>query len=349
LSSAIMIKRIFVLLFIASLHFNIYGDWKIEVSEYLSNKDYNRAIDLLLRNLIKDAPNPIASGLLAYSYNKQKNKNDEYKWLQEYFENYRGTEIIFTFLDNFTYNEVLNYLRTWKRKYPLITEIALIDSEIYKRSTPPEKIVIGIEIENPAYYRLSDDKKLIKGGLFNRGFNSFSLTAYELFENSGSHIYILDLKAEDLFLKKELEIDIQLDSQVITKRADEQSRDFEYNLSLYIGDELIIASKKFHHEKLSWKFEIPAPTSNLSPLIPPEKVDPRKEDFTAHSFSIPDAVAGVLGLIKGLKKKESEEEKVSYFQKTKRLTTTFIRKNLEGIEKEVRAVIMLKTRHLKIS
>jgi hypothetical protein len=81
-------------------------------------------------------------------------------------------------------------------------------------------------------------------------------------------------------------------------------------------------------------------------LIPPEKIDPRKEDYTAHSFSIPEAVAGVLGLIKGLKKKESEEEKVSYFQKTKRLTTTFIRKNLEGIEKEVRAVIRLKTRHL---
>ena len=343
-----MTKRIFVLLFIASLHFNLFGDWKTEVSEHLGNKDYKGAIDLLLRNFKKDVPNPIISGLLAYSHNRLKNKNDEYKWLQEYFETYRGTEIIFTFLGNSTYMDVFNYIRTWKRKYPLVTEIALIDREIYKRSILPGKIVIGVDIENPAYYKLSDDKKIIKAGLFNRGFNSFSLAAHELFDNSGSHIYILDLKTEDLFLKKELEIDIQLDSQVVIKKTDEKAKSIEYNLSLYIGDELIISSKKLHHEKSSWKFEIPAPTSNLSPLIPPEKIDPRKEDYTSNSFSIPAAVAGVLQLIKGLKKKERAEEKVSYFQKSKQLTTTFIRKDFEGIEKEVRAVIRLKTRQLKI-
>ena len=346
MSSVMMIKRIFVLLFILSFHINLFGDWKTEAAAHLVNRDYKEAIDVLLRNFKKDVPNPIISGLLAYSYNRLDSKNEEYKWLQEYFENYRGTEIIFFFLDNSTYGDISNYIKTWKRKYPLITELALIDSEIYKRSTPPDKIVIGVDIENPAYYKLSDGKKIIKGGLFNRGFNSFSLAAHELWENSGSHIYILDLKAEDLLLKKELEIDIQLDSQVVTKKADEKARDIEYNLSMFIGDELIISSKKLHHEKLSWKFEIPAPTSNLSPLIPPEKVDPRKEDYTSNSFSIPAAVAGVLQLIKGLKKKESTEERVSYFQKSKQLTTTFIRKDLEGIEKEVRAVIRLKTRQL---
>lgn len=349
MSSVMMIKKISVLLFIASLHFNLFGDWKTEVSEHLGNKDYKGAIDLLIKNFKKDIPNPIVSGLLAYSYNRLKNKNDEHQWVQEYFENYRGTEIIFIFLDNSTYGDVSNYIKTWKIKYPLITEIALIDSEIYKRPTPPDKIVIGVDIENPAYYKLSDDKKIIRGGLFNRGFNSFSLAAQELFDNSGSHMYILDLKTDDLLLKKELEIDIQLDSQVITKKTEDEARNIEYNLSLYIGDELIISSKKLHHEKLSWKVEIPAPTSNLSPLIPPEKVDPSKEDYTLNSFSIQDAVAGVLQLIKGLKKKESAEEKVSYFQKTRQLTTTFIRKNLEGTEKEVRAVIRLKTKHLKIS
>lgn len=343
-----MNKKILVLLFIVSLHFNLFGDWKTEVSEHLGIKDYKGAIELLLRNFKKEAPNPIIGGLLAYSYDKLNNKNGEYRWLQEYFETYRGTEIIFTFLDNSTYMDVSHYIRTWKRKYPLITEIALIDSEIYKRSIPPDKIVIGVDIENPAYYKLSDDKKIIKAGLFSRGFNSFSLAAHELFQNSGSHIYILDIKAEDLYLKKELEVDIQLASQIITKKTDEKPRNIEYNLSMFIGDELIISSRKLHQEKLSWKFEIPAPTTNLSPLIPPEKVDPRKEDYTSHSFSIPAAVAGVLQLIKGLKKKESPEERVSYFQKSKQLTTTFIRKNLDGIEKEVRAVIRLKTRQLKI-
>ena len=198
LSSVMMIKRIFVLLFIVSFHFNLFGDWKTEVSEQLGSGDYTGAIDLLLRNFKKDIPNPIISGLLAYSHNRLKNKNDEYKWLQEYFETYRGTEIIFTFLDNSTYMDVFNYLGIWKRKYPLITEIALIDREIYKRSTPPDKIVIGVDIENPAYYKLSDDKKIIKAGLFNRGFNSFSLAAHELFDTSGSHIYILDLNQREI-------------------------------------------------------------------------------------------------------------------------------------------------------
>ncbi len=345
MSLAMMIKRIFVLLFIGSLHFNLFGDWKTEVSEHLINRDYKGTIDLLLRNFKKDIPNPIVSGLLAYSYNRVKNKNDEYKWLQEYFENYRGTEIIFIFLDPSIYTKVSDYIMTWKRKYPMITRISLIDSEVFKRPILPDKIVVGIDIENPAYYKLSEDEKIIKGGLFNRGFNSFSLAARELFENSGSHIYLLDLKVEDLYLKKELEIDIQLDSQVTTKKTEETARDIEYNLSLFIGDELIISSQKLHHEKVSWKFEIPAPTANLSPMIPPEKIDPSKADYTSTSFSIPAAVAGILQLIKGIKKKDSAEEKVSYFQRSNQLTTTFIRRNLEGLEKEVKAIIRLKTKH----
>ncbi|UCC41633.1 MAG: hypothetical protein JSV96_09550 [Candidatus Aminicenantes bacterium] len=334
---------------VINLHFVQYGDWKTEVSETLGNKDYKGTIDLLLRNVKKDIPYPIVNGLLAYSYYKLKNTNGEYKWLQEYIETYRGTEFIFLFLDDQTFADVSDYMKTWKRKYPLITEIALIDSEIYKRFTPPDKIVLGIDIENPAYYKLYHGKKIIKGGLLNRGFNSLSIGAHELFKNSGSHVYLLDIKTEDLFLKKELEIDIQLDTQFATKKAEVRVRNIEYNLSLFIGDELIISSKKLHQEKLSWKFKIPAATTNLSPLIPPEKADPSKADYSLNSFSIPGAVAGILQLIEGLKKKESPEEKVSYFQKGKQLTTTFIRKNWEGINKEVKAVIRLKTRHLKIS
>lgn len=342
-----MIKRVFVLLFIGSLNLNLFGDWKTEVSALIVNRDYKGAIDLLLRNSQKDIPNPTISGLLAYSYNRLKNKNEEYKWLQEYFEYYRGTEIIFIFLDASTYGKVSDYIMTWKRKYPLITAISLIDSEDFKRPIPPNKIVVGIDIENPAYYKLSEDNKIIKGGLLNRGYNSFSLAARELFENSGSHIYLLDLKVEDLYLKKELEIDIQIDSQVTTKKTEVTIKDIKYNLSLFIGDELIISSQKLHHEKVSWKFEIPAPTANLSPMIPPEKIDPSKVDYTSNSFSIPAAVAGILQLIKGIKKKDSAEEKASYFQRTKQLTTTFIRRNREGLDKEVNAIIRLKTSHLK--
>jgi len=339
-----MIKKIFTLLLVLGwFHFGLYADWKSDISDYFGNKkDYKGAIDYLLGNFEKTDKihNPIFKGLMAYSFHKLNNKNDEYKWLKEYFETYRGEEIIFSFLDDSTYAEISGYLIAWKRKYPLITETALIDGKIYNSSIPPAKIEIGIDIKNDAYYKLSDRNNIIKGGLLKKGFNIISITADDLFEKSGSHIYYLDLKAGDLFLKKEIEIDIQLDSHEQIKESNDKIKKPEYRLFMFIGDELIISRKKLAYS-LPLKIEMPPWPKDYKPFGPADKTNP-----AFNSFSIFSAVGAIYQLIKGLKTKKSPEKLVSPIKKQKQITTTFIRKNLEGVAKEVKAVIMLKTRDL---
>lgn len=339
-----MIKKIFTsLLVLSCFHFGLYADWKSDISDYFGNrKDYKGAIDYLLSNFQKTDKihNPIVKGLMAYSFHKLNNKSDEYNWLKKYFETYRGEEIIFSFLDSSTYVDICEYMTAWKRKYPLITETALIDGKIYNSSIQPAKIVIGIDIKNGAYYKLSDRNNIIKGGLLKRGFNIISITADDLFKKSGSHIYFLDLKADDLFLKKEIEIDIKLDSHEQIKEPENKIENPEYKLFMFIGDELIISRKKLAYS-LPLKIEMPPWPKDYKPFGPADKTNP-----AFNSFSIFSAVGAIYQLIKGLKTKKSPEKLASPIQKQKQITITFIRKNLEGVAKEVKAVITLKTRDL---
>ena len=81
-----------------------------------------------------------------------------------------------------------------QEELPLISDISLINSNI-NGPNPPAKLVIGVDMERDAYYKLSDRENTIKGGLFKRGINIISIEADDLFQKSGSHIYFLDFKA----------------------------------------------------------------------------------------------------------------------------------------------------------
>lgn len=228
-----------------------------------------------------------------------------------------------------------------EREISLISDVALINSEIYSGPTPPVKILIAIDMRNSAFYKLSDKENVIKGGLFNQGLNIVSIEASNLFKKSGSHVYFLDLKVDDLIFRKEIEFDIQLESHIIVKRAKEERKNPEYKLSMFIGNELIVTSKKLSHKNLSSKIELPPLPENYSPFDPMDRADP-----ALNSFSILSAVGLAYELIKKLMPAKAKEKRASSIQKQKQITTIFFRRGLEGVIKEIKAVITLKTKDL---
>ena len=336
-----------VISFVLCLH----ADWKADISEYFGNrKDYEGAI-AYLKNHLKSAdkrPNPIINGLLAYSFHNIKDKDQEYYWLGEYLEYFRGMETIFDFLDSSTYIEISNYLEGWRRQYPLITEMGLIYGKDLNGPAPPDKLVIGIDLNNDVFYKLSDKSHVIKGGLLRNGFNSISIEADDLFNHSGSYVFFLDLKADDLLLRKEIEIDVAMNSsqkeiQVDAKREVERQSP-EYKLYMFIDDELIVSSIKSLQKKLSALPNLPPLPENYDPFKPPNRQDPM-----LNSFSIFSAIGLISELIKGLKKDKNKREPPKPIQKRRQVTATFLKESTQGTAEKIKAVISFKSRHLKAS
>lgn len=352
-----MIKKPLALFFLlAWFPVALTADFKTEIAGYFRDKrDYQGAVEYLLNQVeeIQRDYDPILCGLLAYSFHKLDDKNKEYEWLSNYLEHFRGEEFIFDFLDEATYLDLLAFIGRWKQKYPLVTGLALINRDLYRGPNPPDKFIIAIEIESDAYFKFSDEEGVIKGGLFKGGFNALSVEAEELFNRSGSHVYFLDLKTEDLVLSKEIEIDIRLaSSEVVQEDTDIEKKTApvvkqpEYKISMYVGDELIASSKK-----------LPPFTMPINFDFPPWPKDPSmygpiyRDQYAINAFSIADAVGAISDLLKNLKKGNTGEGTVSsrLLQKQMQITATFLRRDWGGKAKEIQAIITLKTRHLKTS
>jgi hypothetical protein len=232
-----------------------------------------------------------------------------------------------------------------EEEFLIIADIGLINSKISNGLTPPSRLVIGIDIKKEAYYKLSYKKDIIRGGFFNKGLNIFNIEATDLFEKSGSYKYLLDLKVGALVLSKEIEINIQLDSFDDIKKTEDKIKNPEYEISLFIGDKLVTSSKKkLISSKLSYKVELPPMPDNYDAFY-----DLKRSDPALNSFSILDAVGAAYGLVKKLITEKNKKKREIPIQKHKQITRTFLRKNSEGVAKEVKAVITLKIKELKIS
>lgn len=346
-----MIKKV-VWLFLAvlTLYWSLYADWKVDISYYFGQRnDYQGAINYLRSHFekIDEIDKPLVFILMAYSFERLVDKNKEYKWLGEYFEKCRGYRPLFDFLDETTAAAIINYIKNWEEEYPLIDEVTLINGRKYIGPAPPSNLIIGISIANDAYYKLSEEENILKGGLLKKGFNLISIEADHLFEKSGRHIYFLDVKSGDFILRKEIEIDIQLKSGKEEKGKESKAKNIEYKLSVFIGDELIVSSTKLHPYKPPLKVDIPLTRGKYQPFGPEDKSDPFKTDPFSSSFSIMNAVAGIYQLVKELKREKTKGKELYTIQKTQQIKTNFMRKNSEGLEEEIKAVITLKAKTLK--
>lgn len=225
-------------------------------------------------------------------------------------------------------------------EFSLVTDIWLAENSVDKLFTPPERLVIGIDLTENAYYKLSDKENVIKGGFFKKGPNFIDIDASDLFKISGTHVYSLDLKVGDLIHTEKIEIDIQLDSGDADAQTKDEAENPEYELSMFIGDRLVLSSKKFLPKDLSFEIEKPPLPENYGPFY---EVRGRDKNPMLNSFSIIDAVGAAYGLIKKMIDKKRTRKIEQPLKKYRQQTVTFIRRDSEGVSREIHAVVTLKS------
>lgn len=214
----------------------------------------------------------------------------------------------------------------------------LIDSDGLRGESPPTEIVLGVDVNNNVLFKLSDETGVLKGGRFFQGFNTLSLNAEKFFDKPGKHLFYLEVKSGPLIQKEQLEIFIQMPEieDHAPPSEDEDIRNFEYQVAMYFGDQMIASSTKIIKEKAPPKVEMPKYKARWEPFGPPEDNDP-----SSNSFPILGAAAAAAKLIKGLVDKKNEENAVKPLIKSRMVNVRFIRLDATGSKKEINAVVTL--------
>ncbi len=232
---------------------------------------------------------------------------------------------------------------TAENKAPIILGIDFIEDQRFESIHPPSEIRIGIQIREKAYYKFSCGSDVIGAGLFIPGLNVINIEAGSLFNRSGVHVFLLEVKVDDLTIKKIIEIDIQLSREEMVPEKEVIARDIEYDLALFIDDELIASNRQKHYEKFPIKIRMPEMPQNMKAFDPAARDDP-----AANSFSILSVVALAYKLAGDIKNSTSRAKYVYNFRKKKVIITDFMRKEPSGGEQEVTAVLRLSIKDEKL-
>ncbi|MGB3860879.1 MAG: hypothetical protein WBE11_03760 [Candidatus Aminicenantaceae bacterium] len=221
---------------------------------------------------------------------------------------------------------------------PLVLEIGLIDSDSYRGTSPPARLIVGLEMSQDALYKLTHNKTTLKGGRFLKGFNSFSLESDNFFEGSGVHAYILELKVEDRIIRQEFEIAVEMEDQAprVTKETPAENK--EYSVLMYIGDQLVASSKKLPTAEPSKKIEMPPPPYQIDPYA-----SAAEPDYNATGVPIFAAAIALYQTIKDLTAKKEKDERPQPIRKKSLITSTFLRSSPDGQVYKVNATITLRT------
>jgi len=218
----------------------------------------------------------------------------------------------------------------------LISDIGLIDNGVRQRTTPPNTLVVGIDVNKDVLYKLSDDRGVIKGGQFLKGFNAFSVTVHDRFEQSGTYAYILELKAGNLVVQRKFKIDIRIDlPKELEEKEAEAPAEREHVVSMFVGGQLVVSYRKLHTADLSK--EIAA----IPRLYEIDPYDSSAEPSPDMGFPILGAAVAAYQVIKGLLSKKDSEEPTRPVVKKTQISTSFIRSDSSGRERTVTAVISL--------
>jgi hypothetical protein len=239
-----------------------------------------------------------------------------------------------------------------REKLPIITDIGLIKEIPDKTSELPEELSIGITITNDAFYKLLHKSEILKGGTLKKGLNRLGINAENLFKESGTHVYILETKADQYGFKYEITIDIQLETAAevspapsvpavqssskpgspdpkIATEPGERAAAIQYDLSMYVEGRFIARTRK---EEFGSVFE--SSMKGIQKAIESEPGHPG-DTVNPTALSIP-----ILPLMKAILKKK----RTSAHPQPRAIRMVFIQEDKGGASKEVNAVISLKSR-----
>lgn len=347
-----MIKRITCFALLAALGTaQSNADWRAELANYFGEEkaaDYGGAVGFLKEQFdsMTDEDKPVACGLLAYLYGRLEDRENEYQKLGEYFEKYGAIGLGYYFLPLATRNSVLRYLREWQLRYPWVLKMGFVSpggsAEKAPQANPPETVLLGVEMGSDVYYKLMDGGNILKGGQFHRGFNTVILESKNLFREPGAFPYVLEFKAGDLIVRRELVIGVQMDYQGTLGGPASASRKDEFILEMFFGQELLASSRKTVISAKELGIEPPPPSGKYDPFGPGYQNNPK----TPNSFPIMAIPAAILEAIKALKKKDKVEP-VPPVELKADMMVPFIRSNAGGKFIEVRARVSLGLREMR--
>lgn len=327
------------------------ADWKLDIRSKLgATPDYEAARQLLLDawpNVAADDRGS-ASLLLAYVFARLGKPDDEWTWIESYFETYGESQVLHTFLDDRSHQAVMEYLTGWTVRYPRVLDIAFAAAPNSQAASPPRELSLGVEMAREAYFKLGDDRGPLVGGFFHKGWNVLSFRTPSL-EQAGTVVYNLDLKAGAVSVRKKIRLDVDLMEEdlpaivpadrhpapeggaVPAETAGLKSRGF--TLSLFWDDQLILSGTKFPTRTADFHINLPPPyPDGYKPWMPPD----RQNMMPTNSAPIFSAIGIIANLIKDLLTKKKKEPAVLKIPKTRERSFGYLRHDKAGKVREVR-------------
>lgn len=313
------------------------GDWMEDVNRYFKDKDYQAAETYLASIYPKSESSfqPTLCALLAYCAGRISDKPSEFHWIMEYFEVFWGRDVITHYLDKGEQDALEDFLNRWRIQYPLIWNISLVEPHNSEVKGAPSKLIFALDAEKEGAYKLLQGGNLIKAGLFQKGYNSFSIPAKMMWEKRSQQEFMLEFKVGELILQKKVELEIRINSQSQVLEKHEDRTDYTYDLSLYLGSRLMASSRKIHSKKapIDWGTHPGVP---YTPPLPPKESNTRPS-----SFSIFSAIGLAAGLVKQLAKKDVLAPTPPP-RLVRMMTETFSRQGAAGEKEEMQVTIRLK-------
>jgi len=220
---------------------------------------------------------------------------------------------------------------------PVVLEIGLIDSENYRGTSPPARLIVGLDLSQDALYKLTHNKTTLKGGRFLKGYNSFSLETENFFQESGVHTYMLELKIENRIVRHSFEIVVEMEDEAPPTKNETKAEDKEYSVLMYIGDQLVASSKKLPTAVPSKKIKIPPPPDQIDPYA-----SAAEPDYNVSGVPIFAAAIALYLTIKDLTAKKDKIVLSPPIRKKSKILSTFLRSSPDGQTYKAKATISLR-------
>ncbi len=348
-----MIKRTFAALLIVLLSgAALFADWKADLRALLDppRRDLAAARAYLRESFdgLDPADKPTAAEFLAFLARKAGDPRDELERVVACFETYGDADPSFDFMDDALAREFMLFWGSWKSTYPLASDLVLLERTGDESSSPPARLEVGLDLLNTAYYRLSGAGGTLAGGLWQGGFHILRLPFSGGYDRTGNIVFDLDLKVGSTVIRKRITVSVDVQSSPVftlppvvpapasARPAPPPPRSVDGEVSLYVGDKLILTSKKLSSKPSPLKIPIPGP----SPWGTKPYMAPRKDSPQLNQVSILDAVSLAIQAIKDIgKKRKAASVSPPSYRKVPALGFDFTRPGTSGTEVRYKASV----------
>lgn len=223
----------------------------------------------------------------------------------------------------------------------LIMDAGILGDYEIKASSPPARLLLGIETAEACYFKLTEDKNIIAAGKFHKGFNTLSIDSRRFFSGPGDYLYCLECKRGETISEYEFVFQVNMESGQPERSPGESGpgrtgppRYRKLQLDLYVDGRLLASRSRGIQEKLQISLDLPPLPKNYDPFNPNMREDP-----LANSFSILDAVGLAAYYAEKVIKKE---EPVSFpgwdpTKLRKQVWVIFSTRTAGGVSKDIRA------------